>query len=266
VITALCAAACLAAAPAATLGSWEPDVAAARAYAAQRPGQISFAVRTEGRLFGHRTTRGVPSASVLKAMLLVAYLRRGTVRARPLSSADRALLSPMIRRSDNVTATRIRTLVGDAGLYRVARAAGMRRFRAAAPIWGSSRIDARDQTRFFLRLDELVPRRHRAYALRLLRTVVPGQRWGIARSTPPGWRLYFKGGWGSGSGAVDHQVALLTRGTLRVSVAIMTTGNGSHAAGKATLRGVAARLLRGLQHVTAPADPARAAGARPASS
>ena len=27
---------------------------------------------------------------------------------------------------------------------------------------------------------------------------------------PPGWHLYFKGGWGSGTGWVDHQTALLT--------------------------------------------------------
>lgn len=265
-ITALCAAACVAAAPSATLGSWEPDVAAARAYAAQRPGSISFAVRTDGRFWGHRTTQGVPSASVLKAMLLVAYLRRGDVRGRPLRRADRRLLAPMVRWSDNATATRVRGIVGDAGLYRLAKAARMQRFEAAAPVWGNSRVDARDQTRFFLHIDRLVPRRHRAYAMTLLRTVVESQRWGVGRATPDGWRIYFKGGWGSGSGAVDHQVALLRRGDLRVSVAIMTTSNGSHAAGKRTLEGVARRLFKGLPDVTPPAGPARAAASPPASS
>ena len=222
-------------------------------------------MRTEGRFWGHRTTRGVPSASVLKAMLLVAYLRRGDVRDRPLRRADRRLLAPMVRWSDNATATRVRNLVGDRGLNRLARAAHMQRFRPGTP-WGLSRVDARDQTRFFLDLDRLTPRRHRAYAMTLLRTVVSSQRWGVGRATPPGWRSYFKGGWGSGTGAVDHQVALLTRGDLRVSVAIMTTGNGSHAAGKRTLEGVARRLLRGLDRVTPPADPRPAAAARPASS
>ena len=61
----------------------------------------------------------------------------------------------------------------------------------------------------------------------LLRTIVPEQRWGIARARPAEWKLYFKGGWGSGTGAVDHQVAQLRRGKLRVAVAIMTTGNPS---------------------------------------
>ena len=258
-ITALCAAACLAAAPTSTLGAWSPDVAAARAYAQTRPGQVSFAVRTEGRFFGHATTRAVPSASVLKAMLMVAYLRRPGVRGRKLTARDRALLGPMIRRSDNATASAIFVRVGERGLHAVARAAGMRRFVPAAPIWGNSRVDARDQTRFFLRIDALVPARHRAYAMTLLRTITPSQRWGIGRATPRGWTAYFKGGWGSGTGAVDQQVALMRRGPLRVSVAIMTTGNGSHAAGKQTLRGVATRLLRGLESVTPPATAARPA-------
>ena len=81
--------------------------------------------------------------------------------------------------------------------------------------------------------------------MKLLNTITPAQRWGIARVRPSGWRLYFKGGWGSGTGWVDHQVALLTRGDERVSVAILTYRDGSHAYGKETLRGIA-HALRGL--------------------
>jgi hypothetical protein len=217
----------------------------ARAYAEARLGTVSFAVRTEKRLYGVALRRTVPSASVLKAMLLVAYLREPAVRDRPLRKADRALLEPMVRWSDNVAATRVRDIVGNEGLVRLARRVGMRAF-VPAPVWGLSRIDAADQTLFFLHIERYVPRRHRATALRLLSSIVPSQRWGIARVRPPGWALYFKGGWGSGSGAVDHQVALLRRGMRRLSVAILTTNSPSHTYGKETLRGVAARLLRGL--------------------
>lgn len=222
---------------------WRPHVRAARSYALSRAGQVSFAVRTRRRLWGFHSARGVPSASVLKAMLLVAYLRRHG--QRPLRPADRRLLRPMIRWSDNASATRVRSIVGNAGLVRLARRAGMRRFRPAA-IWGLSRVNAADQTRFFLRIDRLVPARHRRYALRLLARIVPSQRWGIARVRPWSWALYFKGGWGSGTGAVDHQVALLRRGRRRLAVAIMTTSSPSHDYAKRTLRGVARRLLRGL--------------------
>ena len=69
---------------------------------------------------------------------------------------------------------------------------------------------------------------------------------GIGRVAPPGWELYFKGGWGSGTGRVDHQVALLRRGDERVAIAVLTLADGSHAAGKVTLRGIFARLMKGL--------------------
>ena len=118
----------------------------------------------------------------------------------------------------------------------------MSRFKPGGAIWGNSQITARDQTRFFLRIDAFLPARHRAYALRLLRTVVPSQRWGVGRVALPGWTVYFKGGWGSGTGRVDNQVALLVHGDVRLSVAVLTVGDGSHAAGKETLRGLFSRL------------------------
>ncbi len=229
----------------ATAAAWRPDVREARAYAEGRLGTISFAVRTERRLYGVDVRRGVPCASVIKAMLLVAYLRADGVRDRSLRPADRELLAPMVRWSDDAAAARVRDIVGNDGLVRLAHRVGMRAFVPAA-VWGMSSIDAADQARFFLRIDRFVPPRHRATALRLLGSIVPSQRWGLARVRPHGWALYFKGGWGSGSGAVDHQVALLRRGRRRVAVAILTTGNPSHAYATQTLRGVAARLVTGL--------------------
>lgn len=225
---------------------WRPHVREARAWALQRQGQVSFAVRTEERLWALRPDRVVPSASVVKAMLMVAYLNRTHVRDRPLPADRRALLSRMIRRSDNAAATAIRDIVGNPALVCLARRAHMTRF-APKPIWGLTHITARDQTRLFVHLETFVPRRHRATAMTLLRTIVPEQRWGVARARPAHWTLFFKGGWGSGTGAVDHQVAELRRGRLRVGLAILTTGNPSHEYGKRTLEGVADRLLRGLR-------------------
>jgi hypothetical protein len=225
--------------------AWTPHIASAARWAKTRQGSITFAVRTDEHLWGRGIDRQVPSASVFKAMLLATYLRRASVRHRDLTDADRALLAPMIRRSDNVAATRVRDIVGNAAVVRLARRVGMTRFRIAQ-VWGLSQITARDQTRYFLHIDRFVPKRHRHYALRLLRTIVPSQRWGLAQVIPDGWTLYFKGGWGSGTGAVDHQVGLLQRGAERVAIAVLTVNSPSHDYGKATLRGVAKRLLRGL--------------------
>jgi hypothetical protein len=237
----------LALAPAsAAAREWRPHVHSALEYANTRDGHVRFAVRTEDRLWASHGSQTVPSASVLKAMLLVAYLDQPAVRNRALGRSDYRLIGPMIRRSDNAAATRVLGLVGPAGVYAVARHAHMRRFSLVTGIWGQSRIDAVDQARFFLHIDGRVVPRHRATALHLLSTIVPQQRWGIGRVRVPGWHVYFKGGWGSGTGAVDHQVALLRNCDRRVSVAVLTTGSPSHAYGKETLRGVFARLLRGL--------------------
>jgi hypothetical protein len=230
----------------AALRPWRAHVREAREYAQTRAGQISFGVRTRRGLRGVGVGRTVPSASVVKAMLLVAYLREPHVRGRRLRGSDRALLGPMIRRSDNAAASQVCNVVGTGGLARLARRAHMRRFHATRP-WGLSTIDVADQSRFLLHIDRHVPRRHRRYAMRLLGSIVPSQRWGIARARPRGWALYFKGGWGSGRGWADHQVALLRRGSRRLSLAILITSSPSHAYGNETLRGISTRLLRGLR-------------------
>lgn len=227
--------------------NWDANVARAEAYAATRAGVESFVVRDEsGRGHGRGVRRVVHSASVLKAMLMVAYLRQPSVRHRDLTDADRDLLRPMIRWSDNATASRLVVMLGPAPLYDLAARAQMDHFRLDSP-WGTSEITARGQSKFFRRIERLMPRRHREYGMRLLNRIVPSQRWGIPPVKPEGWRIYFKGGWGDGSGVVTHQVALLKRGDRRVSLAILTTANPSHPYGTETIRGIAKRLLRGLR-------------------
>src|SRR3954468_13254890 len=80
---------------------WKPHVRSAVRYAHSRAGHISFQVRNGGRKWGFRSRSVVRSASVVKAMLLVAYLNQGSVRHRRLSEEDRELIDPMIERSDN---------------------------------------------------------------------------------------------------------------------------------------------------------------------
>lgn len=233
------------AAPAAAAG-WRPDMRAARAYAAQRPETVSFAVRTARREWTWRGARSVRAASLMKPMLLAAYLRRPDVRGRPLRAGERALLGPMIRASSDRAAGRVLDGVGVGGELEVARAARMRDF-VPFTLGGLSRTSARDQALFFRRLPRLLPVRHRAYALRLLARIVPRQRWGVAEVAPAGWRLHFKSGWGSVRGdRVGHQAALLVRGRRRIGLSITLTGVRSHGSAKATLRGIAQRLLRGL--------------------
>jgi beta-lactamase class A len=226
---------------------WHPKVRDARTFADSRRGEVAFAVRTRTRAWGVRADVQYRSASVVKAMLLVAYLRREDVRRRALRADERALLDPMIRFSRNRAADRVHALVGLDALAGLAGRAGMRAF-VPHPVWGGSLITAADQAGFFRRIDRLVPARHRDYAMGLLRGVTAGQRWGLAEALPDGWAIAFKGGWGKGvTRQVTHQAALLTHGGTRVAVAVLTADNPSTRYGAATIRGVAQRLLRGLE-------------------
>ena len=65
---------------------------------------------------------------------------------------------------------------------------------------------------------------------------------------PPGWRLFFKGGWfADDDGWRVHQAALLRQGKRRISIAVLTRGSPSLGYGAATIAGVTSRLLRGYR-------------------
>jgi hypothetical protein len=225
---------------------WSKAVADARSYARSRSGEISFSVVDEnGVRHGMRQGRSFAMASTFKVMLLDAYVRRHDVRKRHLRESEKDLLRPMIRFSDNVAATRVRDILGRGPIERLARHADMHSFRWD-DVWGLSQTTARDQAVFMHRLQRLTPNRHWDYVKHLLSTITPSQRWGFGDVGTHGWNLFFKGGWGSGSGAVDHQVALLRRAHQHVGIAVMTADDPDHEYGKRTLRGIARRLLAAL--------------------
>ncbi|HET8592523.1 MAG TPA: serine hydrolase [Solirubrobacterales bacterium] len=235
--------------------SWSKRLREADRFIRGRIGTVSFAVVDErGRVHGRRRSVHHKSASLAKAMILVAYLRRGDVRGRRLRAYEKALLAPMIRVSDNDAANDLYNRVGPERLARLAKRAGMRRF-VASPVWGGCQVTARDQARFFFRIRGLIPRRHRDYALRLLSSIVRSQRWGIPRVIPAGWRIHFKGGWTpDDDGWRVHQAALVRGDGRRISIAVLTGGNPGLGYGARTIAGVAARLLRGYRPAVSSAN------------
>lgn len=233
----------------AAAGPWDQAVAAARAYAAARSGVVSFALLDDhGRQHGSREHAPWYSASLLKPVIMGTLLTRPAVRARALSSEDKALLTPMIRESANGPADVLFTRLGVRTIQHFGRRVGLHGLRVASPIWGSSIITAAGYARFFRALPQAIPARHRVFALRLLRTIIGPQRWGIPPVKPRGWTLHFKGGWraGRGFGRIVSQAADLRCGTRTVTLTILTDRDPSHVYGTQTVRGVAARLLRPL--------------------
>jgi hypothetical protein len=229
--------------------TYPPQAAIRRAqdFAAARG--ISFALidRSIG-LRGYDHDRQFSSASVSKALLLAAELRRLDREGLPLDSETKALLEPMITYSDNRAADVIYARVGDVGLEEVASRAGMRSLEPVPGFWGGVQITASDIARFFYRLEANLRGPHRRYAMRLLSRITPVERWGIPQAIGHGWSIWFKGGWRppgqeQTSGTVTHQAALLEhRRGERVALAVLTEeapGSSSFA----TIEEIAERLL-----------------------
>ncbi|MEA2297619.1 MAG: hypothetical protein QOF77_555 [Solirubrobacteraceae bacterium] len=218
-------------------------VALAARFLAGRAGATAFAVVDDkGRLHGVRVHRRFNSASVVKAMLLVAYLERLAAQHRGLDPASRGLLYPMIHVSDNAAASAVFAIVGDAGLEQVARQVGMTDF-AASGWWGFTQISAADQARFFYVQDRLIAPQFDPYARGLLSGISGDQSWGIPAAARPRFRVFFKGGWLPSQGLVN-QAARLEGPGATFALAVLSTAGPSMAYGEQTIEGVARAVLR----------------------
>jgi hypothetical protein len=227
-------------------------ISTAASYLADRDGYTSFAViDSKGRVHGSHLHRTFVSASVVKAMLLVAYLRELAGSHQGLDDGDRSLLQPMIHLSDNEAATAVWERVGNPRLRVLARRAGMTDFSIEGD-WASAQISAADQAHYFFEMSALIPARFRHFANHLLSHIAGYESWGIPRvARRRGWTAFFKGGWrGTWRGQLVHQVARLQRSHERIAIAVMTDGDPSMEYGIGTIQGVAKRLL--ARHRPAP--------------
>ena len=209
-------------------------------WARSRAGDVAVAVvDSRGALHGYRANRRFYSASMVKAMLLVAYLRGH----RRVPAAMRGVLAGMIEHSDNAAADIVYGIVGRHGLVALARLSGMRRFRPNGG-WITTLVTAADLARFFRDMHDYIPKRHIAFADELLSGIIPAESWGVpAAARPLHYRVYFKGGW-LGAWVLASQSARLVHRSVRLGLAIFTDGNPGPDYGKETIRGVTALLLR----------------------
>jgi D-alanyl-D-alanine dipeptidase len=234
------------------------SVRATKAFVSRRATSSFALIDSRGRLHGFQARRRYASGSIVKVMLLVAYLRR--LEGRMPAPADQDLLHTMIVLSGNKVASIVQGKVGTAALWDVARDAGMRDFSVSAS-WGSALISAADQARFFRRFDRMIPAGTRDYARGLMSSIDTRQRWGFPRpALDLGFEAFFKIGWrATAAGRLVHAVGMFERDGERVSLAVLTDGNPSHDYGTDTIRGAAERAFRGV-----PAAPAQDLAGSPA--
>ncbi len=216
----------------------------AREFAETRGEAVSFAVvDSKGAMHGLDERRRYSSASVVKAMLLAAELRRLKQAGEPVDAQTDRLLEAMITVSDNAAADAIYARVGDPGLVAVAKRAGMRDYSVAG-YWGNSLISAADMALMFADLDRSFVRRDREYAKGLLGSIVDDQSWGIPDPAGRRWAVRFKGGW-LPDHALVHQAAELRErdGPRELAIVVLTDSQPSFDYGIATVQGVASKLL-----------------------
>jgi beta-lactamase class A len=230
--------------PAAALEVWPSAAALATTerWLRRRTGITALAViDSRGRLHGYRYDTQFGSASLVKAMLLVQYLRTHA----SLTSHESFLLARMIVGSDNAATDRVFARVGTGGLSALARVAGMERF-TPSNVWALSMVTAADQACFFLHIDGLVPQGHRALLGRLLAERGRYRGWGIPQAAlQRGWRVWWKDGWmHSARGELLLQAARLERGDTTLVVTVIADGQPTSGYGVATMLGVGERLLR----------------------
>jgi Beta-lactamase enzyme family len=218
-------------------------IAAATRYLDGRAGRTSFAVvNSLGQLSGVRLREHFETASVVKVMMLVAYLQMLSAQHRGLDAADASLLYPMIHVSDNNAASAVLAIVGGAAIARVARESGMSDYAPGVGWWAYTQTSAADQARLFFALERLVPRRFYAYARGLLSGIEPSQSWGVPPVGRPRWQVFFKTGALPEQG-LFNEVARLERPELTFTIAVFTDGDPSMSYGEQTIEGVAATLL-----------------------
>jgi hypothetical protein len=221
------------------------SIAAAVSYLDSRGGATGLAVvDSQGHLGGVRLHEHFRTASVVKAMMLVAYLQMLEARHRGLGAGDLALLYPMIHVSDNNAASAVLAAVGGDALARVARQAGMSDYAPGIGWWAFTQTSAADQARLFAALGQLIPSRFYGYARGLLSGVDASQSWGVPAVARPRWQVFFKGGW-LPMEKVFNQVARLERPGVSFTVAVLTAGEPSMAYGEQTIEGVTRALLQG---------------------
>jgi hypothetical protein len=209
-----------------------------------RAGIDAYAVLNDReQLVGVNVHRRFHSASVVKSMLLVAYLRMLAAQHRPLDRAARALLYPMIHSSSNEAASAVLAIVGESALNRVASDAHMLDYESGGAFWGFTEISAADIARFFLHQDAMIPHQFVGYARWLLSTIEASESWGIPAVARPEFQVFFKGGWLPEFEGLVSQAARLERRGIVFALAVLSIHNPSMAYGERTIEGVTARLL-----------------------
>jgi len=205
------------------------------------------------------------SASVVKATILGALLRKALDQHRFLTGTEAARLRAMITRSDNAAASALWAELGHGSLQHFLDLAGMKHtILGPGGVWGLTQITAPDEIlllRLLLRPNAVLSPNSRSYALGLMAQVIPSQRWGVPAGAPTSLTAHVKNGWlpRATHGWRIHSIGCFTGRGGGYSIVVLTQDNPSMTYGVDTIEAIARVINRDLN----PGARARVPASRP---
>ena len=220
-----------------------------------RTGALAVGVTdvSTGVTAAYHSRQAFHTASIVKADILATLLLQLQHQHAAVSQAEQDLATPMIEESDNGAATALWNIIGaTAGL-----AAGDQALRLRHTVpgtdgwWGLTSTTVTDQLRL---LSDLTSRRSpltaasRRYELALMRSVEPGQNWGVTAAAARRTQPAVKNGWMPDGplGLWDiNSIGVISHHGQRLLIAVVSSGqhvavHQVQAAAKATTAAIAA--------------------------
>ncbi len=203
------------------------------------------------------------TASIVKADILATLLLQVQRRHAGLSLAEQELATAMIEESDNGAASALWDTIGAApGLAAANRSLGLRRTEPGpGGLWGVTATTVTDQLALLAALTSAqspLTAASRHYELSLMRSVEPGENWGVTATADPGSGPAVKNGWlpdGPPGLWVINSIGVLRHDGQRLLVAALSSGQPTEAVGISQVRAAATAAA---VSVTQPACPAGA--------
>jgi len=216
---------------------------------------VAVVVPSQGVVYAENADTQVPTASVVKVLVMLTVLEQARQDHRPVSEAELALLWPMITESDNDATSELWEDIGRGqAVSAYLRSVGVTGFTPdPGTSWGVSFVSARAMATVLAKLlgGEILDAASRALALQLMEAVVPEQRWGVTAGATSGDQIALKNGWypGEEGWRVDSVGIVRPQAGVPYAIAVMTDGRSSWREGIDTIEGIAAPLKTSLRGI-----------------
>jgi beta-lactamase class A len=160
---------------------------------------VAVVVPSSGFVYVANGDQQVPTASVVKVLIMLTVLERARQEQRPATEEELALLWPMITESDNDATSQLwEDIGGGQAVASYVRSVGVSGFTPdPGASWGVSFVSARALATIVGKLlnGEILDAPSRTLALRMLDGVVTEQRWGVTAGLEASDQVGLKNGW-----------------------------------------------------------------------